>query len=199
MLTFDRKAALALLKEDGWADTDKDNILDKTINGVKTPFKFVLSYNANNAARAKIAQIVKENFKAAGIEVEIRALEWNAYLSDLDKRNFQAFIMAWSATPYPNPRQIWHSESEKNGGSNIIGYSNPAIDQLIDQANLEFDLKKRAETLKKINRILYEDQPYAFLSEMDSLIAGFNKKIKSSVWVMKYDVGPPIDIYQFTE
>ncbi len=199
MLTYDRKAALAMLKEDGWADTDKDNILDKTINGVKVPFRFVLRYNSNNPARGKIAQIAKENFKAAGIDVEIRSMEWNAYLADIDNRNFDAIIMAWTATPYPNPKQTWHTDAEKNQGSNFGSYSNKEVDKLIEQANLEFDLAKRAVVLKKINRLIYEDQPYAFLYEPASLIAGFNKKIKSSVWAMKYDVGPPIDIYQYTE
>ena len=198
MLTTNRKAAIALLKEDGWSDTDKDNVLDKTIDGKKVKFTFDLKFNSNNPLRAKIAQIVKENFKAAGIEVNVRAMEWNAYLDDVDNRRFDALILGWTATPYPNPNQIWHSKSSENQGSNYVSYSNPKVDELIGKANLEFDLQKRSLILHEINRLLYEDQPYVFLTEPRSALAGFNKKISSpsGIWAMAYDVSPPDDIFQ---
>lgn len=199
MLTFDRKAAIAMLKADGWADTDKDNVLDKVINGKKTPFAFELKYNSNNPLRGKIAQIMKDQFQRAGIRVTVKAVEWNAYLDDIDNRKFDAFILGWTATPYPNPKQIWHSDSEKNQGSNIVGYSNSKVDSLIEKANVEFDPRKRNEMLKEINRLIYNDQPYMFLSEPRSMLAGFNSKVKSpsGAWAMQYDVGPPDDLYQF--
>ena len=199
MLTFDRKAALAMLKADGWADTDKDNILDKAIAGKRVPFKFELKYNSNNPLRGKIAQIVKDQFKSAGIDVTVKAVEWNAYLDDIDNRKFDAFILGWTATPYPNPKQIWHSDSEKEHGSNIVAYSNKKVDTLIDKANVEFDSRKRQETMKEINRLIYEDQPYMFLSEPRSVLAGFTAKVgsPSGIWAMQYDVSPPDDLYQF--
>lgn len=197
MFTFDVKKAVALLKEDGWADTDKDNVLDKMINGQKVPFRFEVKYNSNNPARGKIAQILKENFKKAGVDISIRSMEWNAYLSDIDNRQFDAIIMGWTATPYPNPRQTWHTDSEKNKGSNFGAYSNKKVDELIDKANLEFDLAKRAKILQEINRILYDEQPYMWLVEPKALIAAFSPKVKSSVWSMTYDIDPPIDIYSY--
>jgi peptide/nickel transport system substrate-binding protein/microcin C transport system substrate-binding protein len=199
MLTYDLGKALELLKADGWADTNGDSILDKMIGGKKTDFKFTLKYNSNNPSRGKIAQVLKENFKKAGIEMEIRAMEWNAYLTDVDNRQFDALILAWTATPYPNPKQTWHTDAEKNQGSNFVSYSNPKVDALITKANLEFDLKKRAGILQEINRILYDDQPYMFLFEPRSMIAAFQKKVKAPVWAMEYDVSAPIDIYTFEQ
>jgi peptide/nickel transport system substrate-binding protein/microcin C transport system substrate-binding protein len=197
MISYDVKKAIQLLKDDGWADSDKDNILDKTINGLKMPFRFELKYNSNNPARGKIAQILKENFKKAGIDISIRSMEWNAYLDDINKRQFDAIVMAWTATPYPNPRQIWHTESEKNQGSNFGSYSNKNVDELIDKANTEFDLAKRAKVLHEINRILYDEQPYTWLVEPKALVMALNPKVKSQVWAMTYDVDPPVDIYQY--
>jgi ABC-type transport system substrate-binding protein len=199
MLTTNRRAALALLKEDGWADTDKDNVLDKTIDGKKVKFSFELKFNSNNPLRAKIAQIVKENFKAAGIEVNVRAMEWNAFLDDVDNRRFDAMILAWTATPYPNPNQTWHTKSAEGQGSNAVGYSNPKVDELIGKANAEFDLQKRALILHEINRLIYEEQPYTFLTEPRSALVGLNSKIKSpsGVWAMTYDVSAPDDMYQY--
>ena len=201
MLTTDRKKAMALLKEDGWADSDGDNVLDKTIDGKKVKFAFELKFNSNNPLRAKIAQIAKENFKVAGIDMSVRAMEWNAYLEDVDNRRFDAYLLAWTATPYPNAKQIWHTSSEKDKGSNIVGFSNAKVDELIDLSNKEFDLKKRAETMKEINRILYDEQPYLFLSEPRSVLAGFNTKVNSTSgsWAMAYDISPPDDIYTYAQ
>jgi len=199
MLTTDRRAALALLREDGWKDTDGDNILDKVIDGKKVKFSFELKFNSNNPLRAKIAQIARENFKAAGIEVKVQSMEWNAFLDDVDNRRFDAVILGWTATPYPNPKQTWHSTSEANQGSNFIGYKNEKVDALIDQANVEFDPEKRIEMMKEINRLIYNDQPYLFLLEPRSLLAGFNKKVgsPSNIWAMSYDVSAPVDIYSY--
>ena len=194
MIKFNRKKAIELLKEDGWAP-EADNMLHKTIDGKKVDFKFTLKFNSNNPLRAKIAQIIKENFKAGGVAVEIRSMEWNAFIDDVDHRNFEALILGWGATPFPNPNQEWSTDSQKNEGSNFVGYSNPKVDEMIVKANLEFDLKKRAKMLQEINRILYADQPYLFLTEPRSMIAGFNKKIRSSVWAMTYDIDPPEDLY----
>jgi ABC-type transport system substrate-binding protein len=196
LFRYDTKKALELLKEDGWADTDNDGVLDKTIDGKKTPFKFTLKYNSNNPARGKIAQILQQNFRKAGIQIDIRSMEWNAYLEDVDKREFDAIVMGWTATPYPNPRQIWHTDSEKDQGSNFVSFSNKKVDELIDKANVETDLAKRAKILQEINRILYDEQPYMWLTEPRSMLAGFNKKLNSPVWAMNYDVGPPVDIYR---
>ncbi len=199
MLAYDSKKALQMLKEDGWADTNKDNILDKEFEitdaqGKKTkqrlPFKFVLKYNSNNTARGKIAQILQQIFKKAGIDFEIRSMEWNAYLGDIDNRQFDAIVMAWSGTAFPNPRQIWHSESEKNQGSNFGAYSNKKVDELIDQANVEFDPAKRFKIMQEINRLVYDDQPYIWLLEQRYALLSFSKRITSENWLMKYDNDP---------
>lgn len=197
MISYDAKKALKMLREDGWKDSDGDNILDKEFNGKKVPFRFVLKYNSNNPARGKVAQILKENFKRAGIEIDIRAMEWNAYLSDIDKREFDAIVMGWTATPYPNPKQIWHTDSEKNQGSNFGGYSNKKVDELIEKANLETDLAKRSKTMQEINRILYDDQPYMWLTEPRSMLASFTNKVESPTWAMTYSVSPADDIYTY--
>lgn len=195
MFSFDRKKGLALLKEDGWADTDGDGVIDKEIDGKRVPFKFTIGFNSTNTARGRVAQILKENYKAAGIEVTVKATEWNAYLSDMDARKFDAMTFGWTATPYPNPRQIWHSEAEKEAGSNYVGYSNPQVDALIEKANLEFDLKKRALVLHEINRILYDEQPYLWLVEPQALIMGVNARVRSPLWALEYGVYPATELY----
>lgn len=188
------KKALELLKEDGWADTDGDNVLDKTINGKKVKFEFTIRYNSENPMRAKIAQMVREQFKKAGIQVNVVAMEWNAYVSQIDTRDFDAIIMGWGkGSVHPNAKQIWHSSSYANKGSNFGGYSNPEADKLIDQAESELNAKKRNKIMQKLGAIIYDDQPYVFLVELPGFMAGYQSRLKSGKWLMKYDDTVAID------
>ena len=197
--TYDRKRGIQLLREAGWSDSDRDNVIDKVINGKKTPFRFTLKFNSNNPQRAKIAQVIKENFRASGIDVQVASMEWNAFLDDVDNRRFDAVVLAWTGTNFPNAKQIWHTDSQKDQGSNFIGYSNKAVDELIDKSNATFDLKARAPLMQQINRLIYADQPYLFLTEQTSLLAGFNEKVRSQsgVWAYDYDVAPALGVFEF--
>ncbi len=52
---FDPTRAKFLLQEEGWFDTDGDGILDKEIDGKRTPFRFTLLYYVKNSLINRIA------------------------------------------------------------------------------------------------------------------------------------------------
>ena len=187
------KKALALLKSDGWADTDGDSVLDKVIDGKKVKFEFTLRYNSENPMRAKVAQMIKEQFKKAGILVNVQAMEWNAYLAEIGNRNFDAIVMGWGkGSLYPEANQIWSSKSQENKGSNYVAYGNQKVDALIADSLKELDVKKRFKIMQQIGALIYDDQPYAFIVEMPGFIMGAHSKIKAKKWAMKYDDSPAL-------
>jgi microcin C transport system substrate-binding protein len=194
---FDLKKGLAMLKADGWSDVDGSNTLSKMIDGKQTKFEFILRYNSENPMRAKIAQIVKEQFKKAGITVNVQAIEFNTLLDLMDNRDFDAIVMGWGGGMLQaDSKQIWHSKSYENKGSNMIGYSNPEVDKLIDEASTELSGAKHYKLNQKIGAMIYDDQPYAFLLEVPGFIAGFQtRKVKAKKWAMKYEVSPPVWTY----
>lgn len=193
-LHFNRKKAMQLLKSAGWKNRG-DHALSKIIHGKKTFFEFDFSIVSSSKTAAKIAQIVKEGFRKSGIIAHIQSLEWNTFLAQIEKRKFDAVTLGWTATLFPNARQIWHSKSRVRGGSNFIGYSNPKVDSLIAESNREFDIKKRNQIMKKINRIIYEDQPYTFLFEPKYALEGLSTKIKSHRWYSQYDGGADLSLF----
>ena len=197
MFKFDIQKGLAMLKADGWSDLDKSNTLSKMINGKPTKFEFTLRYNSENPMRAKISQIVKEQFKKAGVIVNVQALEFNSLLDNMDSRDFDAVVMGWgNGMLQSDSKQIWHSKSWENKGSNAVGYSNPEVDKLIEQASAEVDAAKHFKLNQKIGTMIYDDQPYAFLIELPGYIAGFQtRKVKAKHWSMKYDSTPAIWMY----
>ena len=194
MISYNKEKAFSLLKEAGWKN-DGSGVLVREKNGKKEKFEFNLDINSNNTARQKIAEIVRENFKVAGIKVNIRSYEWNTFLDLINKRKFDALILGWTGSLYPNAKQIWDTDSEKNEGSNFISYSNARVDELIKQSNLEFDPLKRQNIMQEINRIIYHDQPYTFIAEVNYILEGLNSKIFSPRWIANYEAGAASDLF----
>ena len=50
-----------------------------------------------------------------------------------------------------------------------MSYSNPELDKLIDEARVTMDEKTRMKLWRKCHAILYEDQPYTYMFNSQSL------------------------------
>jgi ABC-type transport system substrate-binding protein len=162
-IEFNMEKAKQLLTEAGWKDNDGDGVLDKMIDGRKVDFKFTYLLNTNES-RKQTVLVLADALKKVGIIVEIQTLEWSVFLEKLKAHEFDAFMGAWVLTDYPPDQyQTFHSSQAKNEGSNYSSYSNPYADSLMMEYRREFDESKRIELMKKIQRVLYDDQAYTFL------------------------------------
>ncbi|MBX3020776.1 MAG: peptide ABC transporter substrate-binding protein [Bdellovibrionales bacterium] len=159
---FSTEKAKALLAKAGWTDKDKNGILEKTINGQPREFRFTLLLP--NRDVEKYFTMYKEDLKKAGIDMEIKLIEWNTFTKLLEEQKFDAVTLSWGGgSPEDDLKQIWHSESARMGGSNFISYSNKEVDKAIDSARGEMNEAKRAKLWQKAVRLIAEDAPYTFL------------------------------------
>lgn len=186
-IPFDPKKAQELLKEAGWTDSDKNGILDKTINGQKVEFKFTLLHS--NKDFEKYHTIYQEELKKAGIAMEVKYVDWSSFSKNLEEQNFDALSMRWTSVVEWDPKQIWHSNSAAKGGSNFAGYMNPEVDKLIDQARTEPDRAKRLKMLRVVYARIADDAPYAFLFNDKFDFYAHTKRIQKAGETMLYDVG----------
>jgi peptide/nickel transport system substrate-binding protein len=162
---FDPDTALKLLEEAGWKDTDADGILDKEIDGVRTPFKFEFLVNSGNQIRKDIALSVQYELQDIGISCEVRELDWTIFLERIKNKNFDACTLGWTDSLRfpPDAYQIWHSSQVEGTGSNFISFINKEVDQILEDYRQEFDMDKRIEMYRRFQEILHEEQPYTFL------------------------------------
>jgi len=187
-IKYDPKLALELLRAEGWKDTDGDKILDKEINGKKVPFSFTILEPSQEFV--KYLTIFKEDAKQAGIDVNVKVVEWNTFIKLMDEKKFEALRLGWSAGSVDNdPKQIWHSASSGEGGSNFINYNNPVVDKLIDEARETMEKPARIKVLKKVYKMIAEDYPYAFLFNDDTLFYAHTKHMKRAKDTYNYGVG----------
>ncbi len=158
--------AKVLLAECGWKDTDGDGLLDKD----GQPFAFTIITNQGNPYRANTGVIVQRRLAEIGIKVELRIIEWAAFLKDfINKGRFECCILAWTIPPDPDLYDVWHSSNAKPGGLNFTDYKNPELDKLLVEQRLTFDQAKRKAIIDRIQEIMAEDVPYTFLYVADSL------------------------------
>lgn len=162
---YDPVKALELLKEAGWTRGD-DGLLRKE----GKPFRFTVLVNQGNTQRLMAAQIIKEDLKKIGIEMDIRVIEWQTLLHQfIDKKTFEAVIMGWALSRDPDIYDIWHSSKTEEGEFNFISYKNPEVDELLLKGRTTLNIEERKKIYWRIHEILHEEQPTVFLYVPDAL------------------------------
>lgn len=162
---YSPEKAIKLLSRSGWEKNTR-GLLEKNGRG----FSFTVLVNKGNQARLMTAQIIKEQLKNIGIEMNIKVLEWQAMLHEfIHKKRFEAVIMGWSLSRDPDIYAIWHSSKTKEGEFNFISYKNSEVDRLLIEGRQTFDIEERKRIYHRIHEILAEEQPYTFLYVPDAL------------------------------
>jgi len=180
---YDPKEALRLLRKAGWSDSDKDGFLDK--NGKRLS----LTILEPGSTYIKYLTVFKEDARRAGVEINIKQIEWNSFLKLVTvEKNFEMCRLCWSAVVDWDPKQIWHTESIENG-SNFISYSNPKVDKLTDEAQFVFDRDKRIKILQQVEQEIIDDVPYLFFSYGESIFYGYTDRIKRPKETFNYTIG----------
>lgn len=187
-IPYDPAKALALLQTDGWQDSDKDGLLDKMMDDQKVKFEFTLLNPSKDFEKYLV--LYQGDLAKVGIKMHIKLLEWNTFISKLDESQFDAVVLAWGGGSVDmDPKQIWHSASAVKGGSNFIGYKNPEVDGLIDQARGELDKQKRIPLFREIYRRIADDAPYTFMFNHQHALYAHNARIQKVRETYGYHVG----------
>jgi peptide/nickel transport system substrate-binding protein len=166
-LAHDPAAAVKLLDEAGWKDSNGDGVRDQ--GGV--PFKFTFLSNPHSVKLGKLLPLLQEEYRKVGIALEVEKVEAATYLKRLRTHDFEVASLSWSnADPQKDLYQVFHS-SQLKGGSNFVGYSNAEVDALLVDIRTTFDPKARAEKERRVHQLLYDDQVYLFLTNRPALDA----------------------------
>jgi peptide/nickel transport system substrate-binding protein len=167
---YDVNKSKQLLKDAGWSP-GSDGILVKD----GKPFKVRMHYNAGNKRRESISTIAQQQLKEVGIQVEVIAEDFGAYVTRLSEtKDFDMFLLGWVGGSDPDSsKSIWMTD----GGQNYGGYSNADVDKWFPQADKVLDMQKERKPIYvQIQKQIAEDQPYVFLWTLEAL-RGFNKRI----------------------
>ena len=144
----------------------------------KNPFVFEIVTSNSSSIRPYAAEILQYQLKKAGVVVKLRVMEWQAFLNMVVfPHKFDAVLLGWGLSPTPDPYMFWHSDNDKKGGFNLVGYHNPKIDAMIEHSQSIINRNELAKIWQKMFKIIVDDNPYLFLYIPNSITA-VNKKIK---------------------
>ncbi len=172
VLSLDIEKAKALLKEAGWADSNNNGIVDKTIDGQLEELNVSIVSSPNNFVSENIALVFKSNAKKAGIGVSLETKEINLLRSDIRNGNFEMFAAgAGVDLDLYDPYQVWHTDNAIPGGGNRIGFGTPESDKLIEEIRTTLDKEKRNQLYMKFQELIYDETPIIFLYNSKDCLA----------------------------
>lgn len=135
--------------------------------------KLLLTYNSGDERERKVAELMKASFAKLGVDLEIRALNWEqqwdlAKNPDPQKRQ-DIFLFYWwpdVADPYCFLNQTFHSEDQIY--FNLCYYSNPEYDRLIEEGRRLSGIERGAAIRNYVEaqKVLVEDAPALFLCDL---------------------------------
>jgi peptide/nickel transport system substrate-binding protein len=157
----DPDAAAKLLAEAGWKDRDGNGVLE---NEKGEEFEFEFTRSAGGETAERLSKFIKDACTKAGIRCNVRVVDWAGIADILKSRDFDALTMGWGANaPESDPKQIFHSDSIREGGDNFVQWASPAADAAIDRIRTTIDIDERMKAWHEFGRILHEEQPYTFV------------------------------------
>jgi len=108
-----------------------------------------------------IAAALQQQWRKAGIDLEIRPLELATLLSDSIKGNFQINLLRWvGANNDPDIFGFVYSSARiPPDGANRGRYRNPEVDQLTVEIQVEMDQEKRKALCSQVQKIVAADLP----------------------------------------
>ena len=103
-----------------------------------------------------------------GIDVEILQTEWATYLQDQRQGRYQMFGGSGWIADYPDPENFLDVLLHSKSSNNHIGYSNPDVDRLLEQARIEQDQERRFSLYNQAEQMILKDAPWVLLSHGNS-------------------------------
>lgn len=155
--TYDYNVAKAkqLLDQAGWK-VGSDGIREK--DGKK--FHFTLITNKGNVNREKTCVFIQSCYKQIGVDVEVRAVEWNTLNKTyLETKNFDAAYIGLVLGTVPDLKTILTPGAYFNEGS----YNNPVMNKLAEQLPLTEDVNKQNDIMKQAQVIIANDLPFSMM------------------------------------
>lgn len=111
--------------------------------------------------RVDSATIMQSMLKEVGINIEIKSLELAAWANDLEQGNTDLFIAGFGAIGFPDPDMniFGPLHTDQIPLSNYCYYSNPTLDELIDNSRITADGPEREKIIMEIQKLVRNEIP----------------------------------------
>jgi microcin C transport system substrate-binding protein len=150
-IRYNPQEAIKLLEEAGYS---QKNLNDEGYI-VKDGKPLELNLNCYRSDDTRIETLLQEELKKAGIKINLKKVTWATHIKDIDERKFKMIWINYTCDLFPNPENVYHSKyADKQNTNNIYGFKNKRVDEICEEYNSEFDLRKRKILIRELDSIL---------------------------------------------
>lgn len=162
---YDPVKAKQLLAEAGWTP-GPDGILQKSGQRFAVKYGFLAGRDYQNQAL-----LIQQYLRAVGIDVQVQSVEFGDFFSRYytPGGNFDLAGLAWFNLLIPVQAELDNNFRSSGIGARTIGYSNPEMDKLLDEAILTRDRTRQQTVYAEIQRLVIQDAPRVMTVRPDVL------------------------------
>jgi peptide/nickel transport system substrate-binding protein len=163
-IPFDRAAAEALLDSLGWRERGADGVRRRGSRRLSFP----VIVPTSSRSRERAAVLMQEQLRAAGVEMTIERLDFQAFLARQNAGRFDAVLAGTRTTPSPRGiRGSWASDAVPGGGTqNAWGYRSAAFDAAVESGLQEMDPVKSKADFRRAYQQVVDDAAAIWLYEI---------------------------------
>jgi peptide/nickel transport system substrate-binding protein len=138
-------------------------------NGIR--FRLTMKTSTEESTRL-LAAVLQQQLREVGIALEIRTFEFATFFSDITKGAYQLHSLRWVGGNLDPDifEYIFATKSFAPKRANRTFYSNPRIDELIEESHATLDQQQRKQLFDQIQQIVAQDLPYINLWYYDNVI-----------------------------
>ncbi len=148
---YDLDEAKSLMDEAGWTDTDGDGIREKD----GEPLKLTMTVGSNFEERVKTVQILQEQYRALGVDIEIEQLEATMVIDKVWPGDYQIALMSMDYPEADLMAYMFHSSMI--GALNMSMVNDPELDALLEATRTTMDPEERQSKVNEAQQWLVEN------------------------------------------
>ena len=148
-------------------DVEKARALLKQA-GVSLPVKVEL-LTPNQPDQLQVAEVLQSMVAEAGFELRIQAMEFASSLQAQARGEYELYLIGWSGRVDVDGNTYQFLRTGQ--GNNLVRYSNPTVDKLLDEGRAMTDVAKRQAVYYQVWPELRRDLPVTYLYNARNIVA----------------------------
>jgi len=190
---FNPDKAVEMLKVAGYKSRNDDGWLVHDESGRIFAFELDLPKTYEYMATP-----VQQMLKDYGIDMQIKFVDYNTMIKNVNERNFTIGMLAYSGLVYPNPETSYRSIlADQNDNNNVWGFKSDRVDVLLDEYDTCFDQDRRIEIIREIDGIVADVHPTAWSTVRNYIRTMWWDKFDYPDWMLSRYVGEHWDIFYY--
>ena len=166
LIAWDIEGANAMLDEAGYVDCDGDGVREMPDCGRSLVFRYAVRTSEQSSVDA--AEFVRPWLAEIGIDAQVEAMTSGALGDLVTAGEYDLFSWGWIPDPDPDVALGWFTCDSRPAdgssyGNNDAYYCNPEYDALYAQQRATLDTEERWAIVEQMQRLFYDDSPYAVM------------------------------------